>query len=105
MNVITEKNIEIEWNDEIVVQIYKDEVGYQSEKAEKFAAVSKRRLITMIAASENITTDMSLILGNIVELKNIIVIARAKEAIIKINKQRYNFSHITDEFISLLRAI
>ena len=95
MNVITEKNVEIEWNDEIVVQIYKDEVGYQSEKAEKFAAASKRRLITMIAASENITTDMSLILGNIVELKNIIVIARAKEAIIKINKQRYNFSHIT----------
>ena len=52
MNVITEKNVEIEWNDEIVVQIYKDEVGYQSEKAEKFATASKRRLITRLLSAE-----------------------------------------------------
>lgn len=105
MNVITENNIEIEWNNDIVLQIYKDEVGYQSERAQKFAVISKKNLITMIAASEKITTDMSIILKNIVEIKNIIIIARAKEAFVKINKEKINLSHVTDEFISILRKV
>lgn len=101
----TEQKYPYRWNDNIVVGVFKDDYCKEHDIAIHFNAnASKRKLLRRISYYQSLSTDVLIILENIIRITNIEAFTNQRRVVLYTDNSTITISasqHLLDDLLNL----